>query len=704
MKCIYRLLAALAVLGAVFGCNKDKIEEQGKIEPAKAFKVNPDHLYIGGDGGSRTVSFLTNIPSWTVTITDSWIGVDDYDGTATQGTLRFNIQSNPSDQDRKGIVTVGGDGKFEKITITQSASGQQSQGLPTEPESGHRIYVLDETGWADLHLYIYGDSDDRGNNLIGTWPGRKVDGSIDIGPYKYKYVDIAAEEIVDDVTVVLEFNDNGGAHHSNRDQRPRLTPSQSKTSWFIVYADREVAIVDPLDPGIDPPTPGPIDDDSTTTDWAAANGFVYDDDALPEVYIYATAEEWNKLLAAYDSNPKTKDYVKVRVEYKKGSDVTEVNDVGLRLKGNTSRRRPENSFGENREHITDGHNWNLFHFYLNYHKFVKDEAHTIHGVRNTAFKFSREDPSHIREHYCYDLFRRFGVWTALYSSFARVWIKVGDDSKYTYLGVYTQIEHVDKNWMKARHDKVESNGGNLWKCRYQSHPADLKSTEGSFGPDDNVNTYCYELKTNTSKYNEAKAQIDNFITNLNSLNGDAFDKWIASVMDVDLLLKTYAVNVAVGMWDDYWNNYNNYYLYFNSTDKEKYQVFFIPYDYDNTLGTSANCGVQNDSGRQNPYHWGYDDNPLLGKIMKNSTWKAQYKKYLQELCKDGGLFNYSSSKQRIQSWQSFISPYVENDTGQDGVIYDSPASWGNHSEYRILSDDPNTNFFLVKQSVVMGMQ
>ena len=37
-------------------------------------------------------------------------------------------------------------------------------------------------------------------------------------------------------------------------------------------------------------------------------------------------------------------------------------------------------------------------------------------------------------------------------------------------------------------------------------------------------------------------------------------------MDVNLFLKTY-VNVMVGMWDDYWNNSNNFYFYFDGAGK-----------------------------------------------------------------------------------------------------------------------------------------
>jgi hypothetical protein len=154
------------------------------------------------------------------------------------------------------------------------------------------------------------------------------------------------------------------------------------------------------------------------------------------------------------------------------------------------------------------------------------------------------------------------------------------------------------------------------------------------------------------------------------------------------------------MWDDYWNNSNNYYLFF--TKGKDYKVWFIPYDYDNTLGTSANCGVQSDSGRQDPYNWGSDSRPLTTKILKNPVWKIKYKQYLQELCGEGGLFYYTASANRIKVWQENIKYYVSNDTKEDNKMADRPASWSNHTEYRLL-DAGDNNFFKVKSSVVAGM-
>ena len=153
------------------------------------------------------------------------------------------------------------------------------------------------------------------------------------------------------------------------------------------------------------------------------------------------------------------------------------------------------------------------------------------------------------------------------------------------------------------------------------------------------------------------------------------------------------------MWDDYWCNSNNYYLYFNSTDPAKYKVFFIPYDYDNTLGTSGII----DAGRQDPMNWGNDSYPLMVKILQNPTWANKYKGYLRELCADGGLFSWEVSHARISAWQDSIWGLVSNDTGEDMYIEDFPAGWGNHGEYRIMSDGSN-NYFKVKAAAVAAMK
>ena len=460
-------------------------------------------------------------------------------------------------------------------------------------------------------------------------------------------------------------------------------------SCFLSCGEDE--IVFPEEPLPEPPEEGdvaPAKDDPDDVDWGKAIGYVFDASVIPEIHISVAREQWEALLQAYDKDRNTQEFVLCDVEYRKGSEVTTIGEAGLRLKGNTSRRRPY-----------EGNRYRHVHFGINFHRNHPDKDHTVRGVRRVDLKWFKDDPAYVREIYCYDLFRRFGVWTAVNDVYARLWLKVGGE-KEVYYGVYGLMEHIDKNYVRARKEEFGGKNGDLWKCAYG---ASLSDEKASMGLDDNHGSFTYELKTGTAEdFPAAKARLQDFIRHLKSLSGTAFDQWLAAHMDVDLLLKTYAVNVAVGMWDDYWNNTNNYYLYIAPGTEDDYKVWFIPYDYDNTLGTSLFCGVQQDSGRQDPWKWGHDSVPLMTKVLKNAEWRARYKQYLQQLCGAGGAFHYKTSVDRIRAWQKTIAPFVSNDTNEDMTITDRPAPWGNHAEYRIM-DESGNNFFKVKAAAVNKM-
>lgn len=425
--------------------------------------------------------------------------------------------------------------------------------------------------------------------------------------------------------------------------------------------------------------------------------YVWDDDVLPEVHLNVSLAEWNRLLALYDANAFTTQYVQATLSFVKDGETTVIDNVGLRLKGNTSRRRPEGSYGQ--MHQRDNTDWHHAHFGVNLRKFADDDAHTIQGVRKLHLKWFKDDPAYVREVFCYELFRRAGVWTAVRDNYCRLWLHVEGDSKEAYYGVYELMEPIDKHYLKERKNRFGSNKGYLWKCRNSA--AGLNNPNGDIWYDDDTDDrHAYTLETQTEEFDSARVQLVDFMNKLNGLNDNEFYTWIQQVTDVDLLLKTYAVNVAVGMWDDYWNNANNYYIYFNGKGLTGYKFFFIPYDYDNTLGTSLRCGVQDDAGRQNPLNWGNNNNRLIARILRFNDFKQKYITYLKELIDaPNALMDRASSQARIRSWQQRIEPYVNNDTGEDTAIEDKPASWGNHSEYRLLKNGSD-NFFTVKAASI----
>ena len=483
----------------------------------------------------------------------------------------------------------------------------------------------------------------------------------------------------------------------------------SLTSCEITFSDTTPPDTEESDDNNDkteepeePEEPTPPTDNEVDTSWAVGSlDWVFDMEALPEIRVKVTVEQWNALLQAYDRNSNTNEYVHCDVNFKSKGENYDFEDAGLRLRGNTSRRRPEGNGGE--MHQTDNTQWNHCHFMLNLRKYQKDDEHELKGIRKLYLKWHKDDSAYCRELYCYDLFRRYGIWTAAYSSYCRLWIEVEGDSKPAYYGVYELIEAIDDKFVKRRKELFGDHEHNLWKCRYGAtlNYNDINNAWIHYD-DDSTNDYTYELESNIENFAAAREQLIEFTRKLSTLQGEEFHDWIASVCDVNLLLRTYAVNVAVGMWDDYWNNSNNYYIYFNSSDKENYQFFFIPYDYDNTLGTSLNCGVQNDSASHDPLQWGDTGRcPLIGKILEIEEYRKIYIDALKELCDPArNLFDYNASVSRINQWHSLIRDYVDNDTKQDCKIEDRPASWGNMHHYRLFESNPSTNFFMLKAAAI----
>ncbi len=414
---------------------------------------------------------------------------------------------------------------------------------------------------------------------------------------------------------------------------------------------------------------------------------IFDINKVQNISFLISTSEWNRLLTNFDSNPYNEEYILAECTINDGSSDTRLDSIGIRIRGNTSRRRPEGNFGE--LHNTSEPDWHHAHFALSFRKYNKMQRYR--KLERMNLKWFKDDANYVREVYCYDLFERFNVWTAPQSSYCRLTIKIKEDPQEAYYGVYQMIENVDEDFLANRSELFASAYGNLWKC---SWGADLHSDQpDKMGVEDitldpsTMKTYTYDLKTNKGNVEVVKTQLAKFINDFNAKSGVVFQTWAEEHIDIPLLLRTYAVNVMVGMWDDYWANNNNYYIYFDGDGK----FYFIPFDYDNTLGTS----LMMDSGRQDLLRWGPDNRPLIHKIITIPEFKKLYISYLYELAHpNNDYFFISRSLDRIQKWQAMIEPFVNNDTNEDMEIGDQPASWGNQPQYRLHSQ--TDNFFDVR--------
>lgn len=436
---------------------------------------------------------------------------------------------------------------------------------------------------------------------------------------------------------------------------------------------------------------------------AGSSDYVFDITSLPEITITVPLEEWNLLLSNYDINHDNEEKVVAHFAFKKNGKVDEIANVGLRLRGNTSRKRPEGYEGQPHNPINP--DWRHAHFSVKFDEYVSKR--TFYSIDHLILKWFKDDGMYCREIYCYDLFKRFGVWTAPRASYAKLTINIEGGAEPAYFGVYAMIEGVNDSYLDYRKEqgKWASSKGNLWKAKFSQ--TDLSNMDDwrmgisnvTLDPAETVE-YVYDLKTNKKTgLDAAKSELKDFINNMNPLKSGsvALKSYLEEHMDVDLFLRAYAVNVMVGMWDDYWMSANNYYFYFDTNGK----FYFIPFDYDNTLGTSLYVNA----GTHDMLNWGPRDGTrvLMRKVLSIQEYEDRFKEYIKELADaNNDLFYTTKSIARIQSWHAMIEPYIANDTGQDMNLVDVPGSWGNCEFYRILSgndeggENGDANFFKTK--------
>jgi len=267
-----------------------------------------------------------------------------------------------------------------------------------------------------------------------------------------------------------------------------------------------------------------------------------------------------------------------------------VGEVGLRLRGNTSRNAAKKSFKLDFNGLVPGREF--------------------HDVDKLNLNGEHNDPTIQRSKLCWDLFQRAGLHA---SRAAHAELRINGQ----LFGLYVSVEHVDDEFLR-RHFADDS--GNLWKCLWPAtlewrgpDGDDYKQTEG----DHRV----YDLKTNEEA--DDYSALVRLIRVLHQTPDAAIEDSLESCFDVADALEVFAIDVLVGGWDDYRYLGNNFYLYHEPAED---RVHFIPYDYDNTFGVDW-FGV--DWTQRDVYDWGQSSRPLAERLLARPRWRALYAHFVE---------------------------------------------------------------------------
>ena len=274
-----------------------------------------------------------------------------------------------------------------------------------------------------------------------------------------------------------------------------------------------------------------------------AGDHIFDPAVLHEVrFEFDQSDYWEMLITNYENTPEggVVPYLMGKVTI----DGAPVDSVGVRFKGFTS-------------YPTDSDKKPIK---IDFNEFVKGKKYD--GLKKLNLNNGTGDPSMQRDVLCYDLLRGLGV-KASRTSYSKVYFNG------VYWGLYQNIEQIDKVFLKHNF----SNGkGNLFKNKGWSHFEWNGPNPTSYHPP-------FELKTNEE--GDDWSGFVNLMDVLNNASDDNFPVAIEEIFNVDLFLKTLAVDVATNNWDSYLEHGRNWYIYEDTTSG----VFnWIPWDYNFALG------------------------------------------------------------------------------------------------------------------------
>jgi hypothetical protein len=275
----------------------------------------------------------------------------------------------------------------------------------------------------------------------------------------------------------------------------------------------------------------------------------------------------------------------------------------------------------------------------------------------TKLKLSNviQDPSFVREVLSYEIARKY--MPASQANFANVYVND------TLLGLYTNVEAVDKNLME-KHYRYKNNSF------FKGAPEDLIIPDGQ-----NANLVYYD--SDSSSYKPFyKLESDNSETGwpdlvrlIDVLNNDTAS--IDTILNIDRTLWMHAINYSLVNLDSYIGYSQNYYLYMDQYGRFNPILWDFNMSFGSfkeTDGISAPPGGLTILKRKtlNPIKMltstPMSPRPLIINLLKNTTYKRMFLAHMRTIINENFKNNYYLA--RGQEIQDFIDSYVQNDTNK----------------------------------------
>ena len=394
-------------------------------------------------------------------------------------------------------------------------------------------------------------------------------------------------------------------------------------------------------------------------------GAVFSDLAVPRIDLLIPTDSLNAILAP--GNEESDYHYHATFIFDNGTEKDTLENIGFRLRGNTSRYSDKKSYKIS------------FNTY--------EPGRKFHGLEKMNLNGEHNDPSIMRAKIAWDLTRQMEI-PGSRSNHVRLFVND------VFFGIYLNVEHIDEEFIDLR---FGNKSGNFYKCLW---PANLEYLGAN--PDlyklESGDRRAYELTTNTEA--DDYSDLAHFIDVLNNTPTDELACALEKIFDVKEYLKAMAFDVLIGNWDGPLYNKNNFYLYHNPTTGK---FHYIPYDLDNTFGIDW-FGI--DWGSRNIYDWAKhgEPRPLYWNILAVQEYRELYTYYLTQFLESA--YHTDSLFSRIDDLKSNINAYIPSDpfypldygfSFSDFILSFTEALPYNHTDYGIKPFITTRRFWTAQQ-------
>ncbi len=431
---------------------------------------------------------------------------------------------------------------------------------------------------------------------------------------------------------------------------------------------------------------------------------LFDPENKISIQIHLPKDEIAKLQLDYynyrgmSSERKSEIYRKADLTVVIGSERYEIEEVGIRQKGNTSlspffdpntgvpylcgfKLSFDETFDDPEEYGADAKVWST-----DSERKVRKKR-TFASLEELDLKWNVcYDESFIREIYATKLFEKNDL---LVQKINLSQLSLNGNN----YGVYKLYEPIDRKFLEKRLPE-SALGGDLYKILWSEYSSDGARTgnwrgatyrlNNSYGIARNAEGIHFNFNLKTNKKTSAHESLIRF---LNVINQDTLTREaLESVLDVDAYARYMAVLYCCGDPDDIRHNYNNQYLYFRKDDGK---AIFIVYDNDRTLGITYDMNY--DCSVFDPYSdrsvlGGPQQNPLIRNTITTDALpeltyiRDRYSDALQALIESDLLASSEAFRRQYESakarYEDDVTPYMTMANQKETFVFSLDGTQG----------------------------